>query len=463
MPSALPNRPITATLSVTKAARLLGVHLNTVRAWSDAGRLRYYRINPRATGATASGTSSASCRPRPAVGRELGAIAGGDGHRRRALASPAADPPCRATPTSRTRGLDLRRRRADAAGRVDRDVDRALQRAVPGSRERWASSSSPLGGANHRSSRAASVRPRRPPCRHAARQRHLGSCPRPRERPPHHARPWRGSRGAPTRRRRRLARTDRAEAPAEVAVAIPGPSGSWGVLLVAGHRRRIGTSSWRRSRPRRSAGSSGAAAERAEVTSTCTAPEALRRVASDIGSRLELDRIPAGSPITPWCFSRRTGPRSSCATATARRWPRSAAACRRPTSAASAACRHVPSGRRDRRAPPSRGRGYRDDPRGADVRAAVVQEGFDTVCSAPLFDGAQLSGRSTSITTSRITGRTLSWKRWPSLATSAVVAIRTPRTTSRWRPGPAAPVNPAARHPAQPPDRRQGDRLADRQ
>ena len=36
-----------ATLSVTKAARLLGVHPNTIRAWSDQGRLRYYRINPR--------------------------------------------------------------------------------------------------------------------------------------------------------------------------------------------------------------------------------------------------------------------------------------------------------------------------------------------------------------------------------------------------------------------------------
>jgi len=47
VPSALPTRPIDATLSVTKAARLLGVHPNTVRAWSDAGRLRYYRINPR--------------------------------------------------------------------------------------------------------------------------------------------------------------------------------------------------------------------------------------------------------------------------------------------------------------------------------------------------------------------------------------------------------------------------------
>src|SRR5215467_1186886 len=41
------TRPGDATLSVTKAARLLGVHPNTIRAWSDAGRLRYYRINPR--------------------------------------------------------------------------------------------------------------------------------------------------------------------------------------------------------------------------------------------------------------------------------------------------------------------------------------------------------------------------------------------------------------------------------
>jgi len=42
-----PPRPGDATLTVTKAARVLGVHANTVRAWSDAGRLRYYRINDR--------------------------------------------------------------------------------------------------------------------------------------------------------------------------------------------------------------------------------------------------------------------------------------------------------------------------------------------------------------------------------------------------------------------------------
>lgn len=40
-------RPLDATLSVTRAARVLGVHPNTVRAWSDAGRLRHFRINGR--------------------------------------------------------------------------------------------------------------------------------------------------------------------------------------------------------------------------------------------------------------------------------------------------------------------------------------------------------------------------------------------------------------------------------
>jgi GAF domain-containing protein len=35
---------------------------------------------------------------------------------------------------------------------------------------------------------------------------------------------------------------------------------------------------------------------------------------------------------------------------------------------------------------------YRNDPRAEDVRAAVVQEGFDTICSAPLLDGTQMLG-----------------------------------------------------------------------
>ena len=43
----LTPRPSDATLTVAKAARLLGVHPNTIRTWSDQGRLRFYRINQR--------------------------------------------------------------------------------------------------------------------------------------------------------------------------------------------------------------------------------------------------------------------------------------------------------------------------------------------------------------------------------------------------------------------------------
>ena len=36
-----------ALLSVAQAALLLGVHPNTLRSWTDAGRLTAYRINAR--------------------------------------------------------------------------------------------------------------------------------------------------------------------------------------------------------------------------------------------------------------------------------------------------------------------------------------------------------------------------------------------------------------------------------
>ena len=39
--------PPESLLSVSQAARLLGVHANTIRAWTDAGRLTAYRINDR--------------------------------------------------------------------------------------------------------------------------------------------------------------------------------------------------------------------------------------------------------------------------------------------------------------------------------------------------------------------------------------------------------------------------------
>jgi diguanylate cyclase (GGDEF)-like protein len=41
------NLPASASLPITKAARLLGVHPNTLRAWADEGRVRCLRVNSR--------------------------------------------------------------------------------------------------------------------------------------------------------------------------------------------------------------------------------------------------------------------------------------------------------------------------------------------------------------------------------------------------------------------------------
>ena len=178
--------PIDATLSVTKAARLLGVHPNTVRAWSDAGRLRYYRINPRGDRRYRLGdlqrflsaAAGGSIRELP------GAIPRRDGHRAGVSAgSPGLTD--LAVARCRPRGSPPRPadcRRADAAGRVNR-----RRRSGPAPRR-----DRPPRSARHRARRrmgagqpparaARRVRcPRRPPRRHAARQRHPGPGTRPR-------------------------------------------------------------------------------------------------------------------------------------------------------------------------------------------------------------------------------------------------------------------------------------------
>jgi diguanylate cyclase (GGDEF)-like protein/excisionase family DNA binding protein len=76
----LARRPADATLSVTKAARLLGVHPNTIRAWSAQGRIRFYRINERGDRRYRLGDlqrflAGAESRPDPARGRRnLGGV-----------------------------------------------------------------------------------------------------------------------------------------------------------------------------------------------------------------------------------------------------------------------------------------------------------------------------------------------------------------------------------------------------
>jgi excisionase family DNA binding protein len=47
MPWGKPKTQFELMLSSTEAARMLGVHPNTVRGWADKGILRSYRIGPR--------------------------------------------------------------------------------------------------------------------------------------------------------------------------------------------------------------------------------------------------------------------------------------------------------------------------------------------------------------------------------------------------------------------------------
>ena len=39
--------PIEGVLTIREACRLLGVHPNTLRRWTDSGLLRAYRLGPR--------------------------------------------------------------------------------------------------------------------------------------------------------------------------------------------------------------------------------------------------------------------------------------------------------------------------------------------------------------------------------------------------------------------------------
>ena len=149
-----------------------------------------------------------------------------------------------------------------------------------------------------------------------------------------------------------------------------------------------------RSSPTRSGRSSAWPAATEEVAHLLHRAEALRRVASDIGSRLDLDRILSG--LVDHAMVLFEGDRGAVFLRHARRHGRRRGQPRpvgRRTSRASA------TSRSDRcRPPPWRpaGRCSRSTTAtiraATDVRAAVVQEGFDTICTAPLLDGTEVLG-----------------------------------------------------------------------
>jgi diguanylate cyclase (GGDEF)-like protein/excisionase family DNA binding protein len=398
LPSVLPSRPIDATLSVTKAARLLGVHPNTVRAWSDAGRLRYYRINPRGDRryrvgdlqrfltAAEMGASEPSSLAAAAVRRSAGRAQleivdpiGSNADDRSSL-EPVRPPVSPEREAEFGLLVELGRIAGTATG-----TDAALTEALRLIREHG-----PFAAVSAFQLRADRLVPRIT----SGSSLHLVELPRDF-----------GALGealdAAMRGEPRLVASPSALRvfgvdQDEVAIAIPGRQGPWGVLVIAGGPNGDGEAidTALAVSVSRSVGvvvSAGRTAN--EVGHQLHRADALRRVAADIGSRLDLDQILSGlvdhamvlfggdraavflrqadgKAVAEVSRGLSPGYLQTVREFPARSLPALAVAARRPMFAG----------------------GYRQDPRGADVRAAVVQEGYDTICTAPLLDGPDMLG-----------------------------------------------------------------------
>ena len=417
MPNSLHSRPIDATLSVTKAARLLGVHPNTIRTWSDAGRLRYFRINARGDRRYRLGDLQrflTAAGPHPTHGSRGGRA--GSTHGLRAtgpggLAEPAlyaklqghdapADP------------LDGERHRLDlsVASTIARLGNRSVQTVDPLAA---AVQAVRVAYGHHLVAIWELVGDRLVPRAVAsaipAETARLTDVPR------RFGVLGAALEAADGRGRRGRIGGDAAELGVvltdslhdatlpvlpdgrpELAVPIQAGDAPWGVLLIVGEGE--GTLMQRDLEAARVVADGlgaliNARGREEEIAHLRHRAEALRRVASDIGSRLDLDRILSGlvdHAIVLFegdgaaVFLQRTDGQitaevsrglsteylNSVREFPARSLPAAAVAARRPLFSV----------------------GYRDDPRGADMRAAVVQEGFDTLCTAPLMDGETILG-----------------------------------------------------------------------
>ncbi|HEX5825150.1 MAG TPA: GAF domain-containing protein, partial [Candidatus Limnocylindrales bacterium] len=387
MPSALPIRPIDATLSVTKAARLLGVHPNTIRAWSDAGRLRYYRINPRGDRRYRLGDLqrflAAAETPEVAGPGQAGSIS--------AFPRRGYDRDGTPIPTDRER----LRRRADLGtlaglGRIAGEpgpLDDVLREAAIVIRERGAFRSVAIYEVRgERLLPRATAAP--PSIRFVELPRSFGALG------PALDRAVEGDPGPVEGDG--FGNLGLSAGRSELAIAIPGGTEPWGVLVVAIEPPGDRTAS----DPdllieiANAIGVIVSAARRSDdVAHRLDRADALRRVTSDIGSRLDLGLILTGlvdhamvlfngdraAVFLKGADGRTTAEVSrglsqrylqSVIDFPSRSLPALAAAARRPMFST----------------------GYRNDPRAGDVRAAVVQEGYDTLCTAPLLDSSDLLG-----------------------------------------------------------------------
>jgi diguanylate cyclase (GGDEF)-like protein/excisionase family DNA binding protein len=403
----LPPRPIDATLSVTKAARLLGVHPNTVRAWSDAGRLRFYRINPRGDRRYRLGDLQRFLAIAEQGAADSARHAGGaprrqpDGHRQppaRVDLAPLLDP----TDAERHRRdlalLDAIAREPFGQTTLEEDLDRvadhvrdAGDRAMVVIWERHDDRLMPA---------AVAVPPGVAPPRLLDVPRSFGVLGRALD-----AATRRGARAIDDAPGVLAVEADEGERVTatvlpgdreELAAAIPGRDGPWGVLLVVA-APGDGFEPLDHDLATVLADAIGAIVgvvrREEEVAHLLHRAEALRRVAGDIGSGVDLDRILAG--LVDHAMVLFEGDRG----AVFLRQPdgKVVAEVSRGVSAAyTAAVRDFPERCLPNYAIAARrplfSTNYRDDPRGADVRAAVVQEGFDTMCTAPLLDGDHVLG-----------------------------------------------------------------------
>ncbi len=447
----LPLRPTDATLSVTKAARLLGVHPNTVRTWSDAGRLRYYRINVRGDRRYRLGDLQ-----RFLAAAENAATEGPGGtriarrHHDHAQHDPAGGqrlareaPAFRAAPEIAD-PLDAERHRADLAlldliarltigrGKLDDDLLR-IAHEIRSSTERTVIAIWQLQGdrlSPRASAMAAGIANPRLldlPKGFGILGRALNAAPSPRaqadDAPVARAVPLLARPGE------RVTATMLPGAHTELAVAIVGPDGPWGALLIVAEGiDRLGPTDIDLAAVMADAIGTIASVSRREdeMGHLLHRAEALRRVTGDIGSRLDLDRILSGlvdhamvlfegdraavfmrrrdgSDVAEVSRNLSAGYINAMRASQPRSLPAAAVAARRPLFAVN----------------------YRDDARAVDARAAIVQEGYDTLCTAPLMDGAELLGLLNVYHDTPHEWTPDELETMASLATQASVAIRT--------------------------------------
>jgi len=398
------KRPVDATLSVTKAARLLGVHPNTIRAWSDQGRLSFLRINERGDRRYRLGDlqrflAEAETKREPVRGRR------GPGW---SFAAPVAPSIGADTVEQRTRPSE--RASADPAGAVriasshagyrtaartrpdgailarladlvvaDADADVAMRAAVDDLHDRAGHGLVAI--LEHRDGRLVTRTAR------GAGVDRLGSLSdahglaaralrgeSPVSETSHAAPDWLG--GSASLLRSRVA------APIRDA-----DDRTWGVLLVADEGAAVP--------PERTAFVSAVARSlgiaihaerlRGDAALRLHRVEALRRIAIDLGGTLDIGEILAGVVDHARILF---GAERAAASLLGADGRITAEASRGLSAGYLAATRDLPlpalAAEVAAEQRPLFSERYRDDPRAQPVRAAVVQEGFETLCAAPL-------------------------------------------------------------------------------